>query len=65
MKDMNRLGKNNYVDADTDVKRIVSVILNFLVLFMPMTLAKRAVSIILIVAGLLISRITEMTGLTE
>jgi len=65
MKDMNRFVKNNYVDADTDVTGIVSVILNFLVLFMPMTLAKRVASIILIVAGLPISRIKEMTGLTE
>ncbi len=65
MKDTNRQGKNNYVDANTDVTGIVSAILNFLVMLMPMTLAKRVVSILLIVAGLPISRITEMTGLTE
>ncbi len=65
MKGTNRQGKNNYVDADTDVTGIVSAILNFLVMLMPMTLAKRVVSILLIVAGLPISRITEITGLTE
>ncbi len=65
MKGTNRQGKNNYVDASTDVTGIVSAILNFLVMLMPMTLAKRVVSILLIVAGLPISRITEMTGLTE
>jgi len=56
---------NNYVDTDTDVSGIVSIILNFLAMLMPMTLAKRVVSIILIAAGLPVSRITEMTGITE
>jgi len=65
MKGTNRLTKNNYVDADADVTGIVSAILNFLVMLMPMTLAKRVVSILLIIAELPISRITEMTGLTE
>ncbi len=65
MKSINRAEKNHYVDDDTDVIGIINIVLNFLVMFMPITLAKRVVSIILIVAGLPISRITEMTGLTE
>lgn len=57
--------KNIYVGTQADAPEIVRIILNFLVLFMPMTLAKRVVSIILIAAGLPISRITEMSGLTQ
>ncbi len=40
MKGMNMLGKDDYVDADTDVTGIVGVILNFPVILMPMTSAK-------------------------
>ncbi len=65
MKRMNRAEKNHYVDAETDVIGIIKVVLNFLVMFMPITLAKRVVSIILIAAGLPVSRITAMTDLTE
>ncbi len=39
MKGMNRLGGNSYVDADTDIPGIINVILNFLVMSMPMTIA--------------------------
>ncbi len=56
---------NPYVDADTEGSGIVSIVLSLLAMLMPMTLAKRVVSIILITAGLPVSRITEMTGLTE
>ncbi len=57
--------RNIYVRSDVEVKGIISTILNFLVLFMPKTLAKRVVSMILIAAELPVSRITEITGLTE
>jgi len=64
MAEKNRKG-NHYVDTETDVSGIIKTILNYLAMIMPITLAKRVVSIILIVAGLPVSRITEMTGLTE
>jgi len=57
--------RNIYVKSDAEVKGIISVILNFLALFMPKTLAKRVVSMILIAGGLPVSHITKITGLTE
>ncbi len=62
---MNGTNKNTYVSTDAEAKEIVSIILNFLVIFMPKTLAKRIVGIILIAAGLSVSRIVEITNLTE
>jgi len=56
---------NPYVDADTEGSGIVSIVLNMLAMLMPMTLAKRVVCIILIAAGVPVSRIIEMTGMTE
>ncbi len=57
--------KNAYVNTDAEAKGIVGIILNFLVIFMPITLAKRIVVITLIAAGLPVSRIVEITNLTE
>jgi len=65
MKTTSMPNKNIYVNNNDDAKGMIGVILNFLVLFMPMTLAKRVVSIILIAAGLPVSRIVELTGLTD
>ncbi len=65
MKGENMPVRNIYVRSDAEAKGIISIILDFLVLFMPKTLAKRVVSMILIAGGLPVSRITEMTGLTE
>ncbi len=65
MKRENIPGRNIYVKSESEVRGIISIILNFLVLFMPKTLAKRVISIILIAAELPVSRITEITGLTE
>ncbi len=65
MKSTSIANKNIYVSNNADAKGMIGVILNFLVLFMPMTLAKRVVSIILIAAGLPVSRIVELTGLTD
>lgn len=41
---------------------IMKAVINFLKLFMPETLAKRILSIVLICAGLENSRVTELTG---
>ncbi len=57
--------KNAYVNTDAEAKGIVGIILNFLVIFMPITLAKRIVVITLKAAGLPVSRIVEITNLTE
>ncbi len=62
---MKGTNKNAYVSSDAEAMGIVSIILNFLEIFMPTTLAKRIVGIILIAAGLPVSRIVEITNLTE
>ncbi len=49
-------------DASNETLNIMKSIMNFLRLFMPETLVKRLLSIILISAGLGNSRITELTG---
>ncbi len=62
---MNGTNKNTYVSTDAEAEVIVSIILNFLEIFMPTTLAKRIVGIILIAVGLPVTRIVEITNLTE
>ncbi len=42
---MNKIKKNNYITDDKNAIGIISIILNFLAIFMPMTLAKRVVGI--------------------
>ncbi len=42
--------KNSYVCETTSGEAIITIILNFLTLFMPMTLSKRAAGIILTAA---------------
>ncbi len=61
----NIASRNIYVKSEAEGKGIISIILSFLMLFMPKTLAKRVVSIILIAVGLPVSHITKITGLTE
>ena len=45
--------------------RVVESIINFLQLFVPLTLAKRAVSMLLLAVGVPNARVTELTGLCE
>ncbi len=65
MKKQNKIEKNNYITDEEKAIGIISIILNFLAIFMPMTLAKRVVGIILIAAGLQVSQIAKMTDITE
>ncbi len=65
MKDTNKTERNTYVATESDAAGIISIILHFLDIFMPKTLAKRVVSIILIAAGLPVSRIAKITNITE
>ncbi len=49
-------------DVTNETHNIMKTVINFLKLFMPETLVKRVLSIILISAGLENSRVTELTG---
>ncbi len=65
MKGTKKIERNNYVVNEANATGIISIILNFLAIFMPMTLSKRVVSIILIAAGLPVANISRMTNITE
>jgi hypothetical protein len=56
--------KNNNTD-ELEIGQILEKVMKFLRLFMCETLAKRILSMILIVAGLPDTRVTELTGLCD
>lgn len=61
----NRLSSGNiYVGSSNEAKEVLRIIMEFLTLFMPMTLVKRVVSIVLLAAGVSIAQIEFLTGLT-
>lgn len=57
--------KNGYICETADGAAVITIILKFLTLFMPITLAKRVVSMILIAAGVPVAHISELTTLTK
>ena len=59
---MAQTDKNTGCDTSNEHPSIMEAVINFLKLFMPETLAKRVLSIVLISAGLENSRVTELTG---
>lgn len=65
MKNTNTSKGNIYVTNADAAKGMIRTVLDFLSIFMPVTLARRAVSIILIAAGVPVPHIVELTGLTD
>jgi len=59
---MAQTGKTTECDTPNEYLNIIEAVITFLKLFMPETLVKRVLSIILISAGLENSRVTELTG---
>ena len=59
---MTQTDKTAGCDTSNEYLNIMEAVINFLKLFMPETLVKRVLSIILISAGLENSRVTELTG---
>ena len=59
-----RKNLNPYADR-LDGSGIIKKVIAFLQLFMPVTLAKRAVAMVLLAAGLSSPRVTELTGLCD
>lgn len=55
---------NVYVDSEHEAKEVLRIIMEFLALFMPMTLVRRALSIVLLAAGVSVAQIETLTGLT-
>lgn len=57
--------KNAYVKNDSDSSACIKVALSFLQLFMPETTARKLLSVILLAAGMSVTRIVELTGLSD
>lgn len=61
-----RLSENpKTVKCASDNVGLIKKVLEFLQLFMPLTLAKRVVAIILLAAGVPVPRVTELSGLCD
>ena len=65
MATIGRPKKNNPYEKSDDGIAIVKIIIDFLQIFMPITLAKRVVAMILVCAGLPTSHIAELSGLCD
>lgn len=57
--------ENNVIEQEEDATKIIKGILQFLQMFLPITLAKRLVSMVLLAADVPVSRVTELTGLCD
>ena len=65
MKESNKEIRNKETTENNNTVKVITVIINFLQLFIPITIAKRLVSMILISVGVPNSEITEITGLCD
>lgn len=57
--------KNSYVKKDADANICMDTILTFLQLFLPKTTARKLVCVVLIAAGVSVSQIAKITGLSD
>ena len=64
MSRRNNIGRNPYVE-DGNAAMLMGMVLSFLGLFLPKTLAKKVVCTILLVSGAPVARATLLSGLTE
>ena len=65
MKDSKKEIRNKDTTENNNTLKVITVIINFLQLFIPITIAKRLVCMILISIGVSNSEITELTGLCD
>ena len=65
MKESKKEIINNETTEKNNTLQVITVIINFLQLFIPITIAKRLVGMILITVGVSNSEITELTGLCD
>lgn len=57
--------KNSYVENERDCEGCIRAVVKFLQLFIPETTARKVVSVILIAAGMPVSQIAKLTGLSN
>ena len=65
MPPYNKTSKNSYVKNDSDTRACIEVVIGFLQVFIPETTARKLICVILIVAGMSVSRISELVGLSD
>lgn len=65
MADTKGIGKTKTVETTNENVIIVQKVIKFLQLFLPITLAKRVVAMILLAAGVPVPRVTELSGLCD
>ena len=61
----NNENKNSYVKTERERSVSIEAVLKFLQLFLPVTTSRKVVSVILLAAGLSVTEIAEMTGLSS
>lgn len=64
MENINKSEKKTFVNCN-DSFMVITKVIEFLQLFMPVTLAKRIVAMVLLATGIPVSRVTELTGLCD
>lgn len=57
--------KNSYVENERECEGCIRAVVKFLQLFIPETTARKVVSVILIAAGMPVSQIAKLTGLSN
>ena len=57
--------KNRYVKTERERSVSIEAVLKFLELFLPVTTSRKVVSVILLAAGMSVTEIAEMTGLSS
>ena len=65
MHPYNNKGQNSYVKDDSDSRACMEVVISFLQVFIPETTARKLICVILIAAGMSVSRISELVGLSD
>ena len=65
MRQKDIVKENNVIEQKEDAINVMKGVLQFLSLFLPITLAKRLVSMVLLAADVPVSRVTELTGLCD
>ena len=65
MPPYNNTSKNTYVKNDSDTRACIEVVISFLQAFIPETTAMKLICVILIAAGMSVSRISELVGLSD
>ena len=57
--------KNSYVKTERERRDSIEAVLQFLQLFLPATISRKVVSVILLAAGLSVTEVAEMSGLSS